>query len=254
MKLIFSEAGPDYGRYLYPYVVWGVPEPGDTPADCLERGFSLTSPQLDRFVLCRHLRVDLGRFQPSSENRRILRKGRHIKASLLPRTQNDATPERRSAWKRFADERFGKEVMSDVRLDRLLRAPVINHFLVYEDSPNHTEIGTALLFVQKPRAAYYYYAFYDLDERHRNLGMFMMTRAVDLFAELGFHYLYLGTCYSERALYKTQFPGVQFFNGNTWSDDLEELKYIVRHHASSPANHLLEDLTYLERFAGSTNL
>jgi hypothetical protein len=252
MKLLFSEAGPDYGRYLYPYVVWAVPEHGDTPADCLERGFSLTSPQLDRFVLCRHLRVDLRRFQPSSENRRILRKGINIRASLLSRAQFDATPERRLAWKRFADERFGKDVMPDARLDCLLSAPVINHLLVYEELPNRTEIGTALLFLQEPRAAYYYYAFYDLDRRHRNLGMFMMTRAVELFAGLGFRYLYLGTCYSERALYKTQFPGVQFFNGNTWSDNLEELKYIVRHHSSSPANHLLEDLTYLERFAGST--
>jgi arginyl-tRNA--protein-N-Asp/Glu arginylyltransferase len=253
MKLVFSEAGPDYGRYFYPYVVWAVPEPGDTPADCFERGFALTSPHLDRFVLCRHLRVDLRRFRPSSENRRILRKGADIRAALLPRNQYEVTPGRRAAWRRFADERFGAEVMSEARLEGLLNAPVINQFLVFEHASTGEELGTALLFVQKPRAAYYYYAFYDLGQRHRQLGMIMMTRAVDLFGELGFDYLYLGTCYSERALYKTQFPGVQFFNGNAWSDNLEELKYIVRHHAASTANHLLEDLTYLERFTENVN-
>ena len=111
-----------------------------------------------------------------------------------------------------------------------------------------------MLYLEKPRAAYYYYAFYDLAQRHRNLGMFMMTRAVALFAELGFHYAYLGTCYSERALYKTQFPAVQFFNGNSWSENLAELKYILRSHGLSDANHLLEDPTYRELFAETINL
>lgn len=248
MKLVFSEAEPDYEHYLYPYVVWGIPEAGETPADCFERGFAMSSPQLDRFVLCRHVRVPLRHHRPSSENRRILRKGADIKASLLPRAGYEVTPDRRAAWRRFADERFGKEVMSDARLDRLLNAPVINHVLSYRETATDTEVGTALLYLEGHRAAYYYYAFYDLSQRHRNLGMYMMTRAVSVFSELGFSHLYLGTCYSERALYKTQFPGVQFFNGNTWSDNLEELKYIVRHHPASPARHLLADLTYLERF------
>jgi arginyl-tRNA--protein-N-Asp/Glu arginylyltransferase len=254
MKLVFSEAAHDYGRYFFPYIVWAVPEPGDTPADCFERGFALSSPQLDRFVLCRHLRVDLRRHQPSSENRRILRKGHTIATALLPRAAFDVTPQRREAWRRFADERFGEGVMSDERLDRLLAAPVINRVLTFEDPASRAELGTALLYVEERRAAYYYYAFYDLNQRHRNLGMFMMTRAVSLFAELGFDYLYLGTCYSERSLYKTQFPGIQFFNGKAWSDNLEELKYILRRHPAAAARHLFEDPAYLELFPGSLRL
>jgi arginyl-tRNA--protein-N-Asp/Glu arginylyltransferase len=251
MKLVFSEAGPDYSRYLYPYVVWGIPEPGETPADCLEKGFALSSPLLDRFVLCRHIRVNLRQFEPSSENRRILRKGDPIDTSLLNRTQFEITPERKSRWRAFADQRFGKDVMSEARLNRLLDAPVINHLLVFREQSNPREIGTALLYLENKRAAYYYYAFYELDQRHRNLGMFMMTQAVQHFADLGFEYLYLGTCYSEQALYKTQFPGTEFFNGNAWSTNLEELKYIVRHHPKSQSNHLLDDPAYLEQFKPS---
>jgi hypothetical protein len=38
----------------------------------------------------------------------------------------------------------------------------------------------------------------------------MMTFAVNHFAELGFHYMYLGSCYLENALYKTQFAVPSF--------------------------------------------
>ena len=57
--------------------------------------------------------------------------------------------------------------------------------------------------------AFYYYAFYDLNYFQRNLGMFMMTSAVGLFAARGIRHLYLGSCYSRNALYKTQFVSTE---------------------------------------------
>jgi len=83
MILLFSEFSADYSRYIYPYVIWAVPEPGERPADLFRRGFLPSSPKLDRFYLCRNIRVDLRRFNPSSENRRILRKGAGIEAELI---------------------------------------------------------------------------------------------------------------------------------------------------------------------------
>jgi hypothetical protein len=59
-------------------------------------------------------------------------------------------------------------------------------------------------------------------------------------------HLHLGTCYSERALYKTQFEGVEFFNGAGWSSNLEELKYLVRRQARGA--HLLDTSEFRERF------
>jgi hypothetical protein len=58
--------------------------------------------------------------------------------------------------------------------------------------------------------------------------MFMMTEAVSQFTARGCRHLYLGSCYSENALYKTQFAGFEFFNGVRWSENLEELKFILR--------------------------
>lgn len=250
MRLLFSESSPDYSRYLYPYVVWAVPEPGETPADLYDRGFLPASPQLDRFCLCRHLRVDLHRFRPSSENRRILRKGEAVACSLVAREAFDYTTARRQAWHDFARQRFGPGVMPFERLDGLMHGRVITHLLHFTHRDTGGDLGTALLYVQPPRMAHYYFAFYDLSWFRQSLGLHMMTRALVWFAEAGFRHLYLGTCYSRRALYKTQFEGVEFFNGNCWSQRLEELKHLIdrQQQPNDHQPHLLGEEGYLDAF------
>jgi hypothetical protein len=248
MKLVFSETRSDYRRYLYPYVIWALPEAGERPADFFERGFLPGSPQLDRYYLCRNLRLPLAGWRPTSENRRILRKGAGWSVQLIPRPAFDFSPARRMAWKAFADERFGEDVMSFPRLDGLMAGPVISHLLHFTEPGTGRELGTALLFLDEPAVAYYYYAFYDRTQRDRNLGMFMMTRAVEFFAARGVAHLHLGTCYSERARYKTQFTGIEFFNGFRWSTDLAELKFMIRRDLEGLGNHLLDAPEYLAAF------
>src|SRR5690606_9409757 len=124
MKLLFSEAKPDYGQYIFPYAIWAFPEPSETPADLFAAGFLPSSRQLDRFYLCRHLRVSLEKFDPSSENRRILRKGEGIAVELVPRAEFEFTTARREFCKRYTDARFGAEGMSYERLDSLFNSPV----------------------------------------------------------------------------------------------------------------------------------
>ena len=250
MKLLFSEQNSDYEHYQFPYVIWAVPEEGETPSDIFNAGFLPSSRHLDRFYLCRQVRVDLAKFQPSSENRRILRKGAGIAVKLVPRAEYEYTPERRQFFKTYADARFGKDVMSFERLDALFAAPIISHLLVFTDTESGSEVGVATLYLEGKALAFYYYAFYSLNCYARNLGMFMMTSAVERFAELGVKYLYLGTCYSQAALYKTQFAGAEFFNGFRWSEDLDELKFIIQRDQAKPHRHLLETEEYRDGFHG----
>ncbi len=248
MKLLFSEQNSDYENYQFPYAIWAIPEADESPADIFNAGFLPSSRDLDRFYLCRQVRVNLAKFSSSTENRRILRKGAGIKMELVPREKFDYTPERRQFFKTYADIKFGKDVMSFERLDALFGAPIISHLLVFTDAATDKEIGVATLYLEGKALAFYYYAFYDLNYYARNLGMFMMTSAVALFAEHGKKHLYLGTCYLESALYKTQFAGAEFFNGFRWSSDLKELKYILRRDKKDLRQHLLETENYRDEF------
>ena len=99
MKLLFSESKPDYGHYIFPYAIWAFPEPGETPADLFNYGFLPSSRDLDRFYLCRQVRVRLKKFHPSSENRRIARKGEGLRIELVPRAEFDYTAVRRDFFK-----------------------------------------------------------------------------------------------------------------------------------------------------------
>jgi hypothetical protein len=167
---------------------------------------------------------------------------------LVPREKFDYTPARREFFKRYADKKFGPDVMSYERLDSLFSTPIISHLLVFTDSKTGQETGVVTLYIEGSTLAYYYYAFYDLSYFNRNLGMFMMTSAAELFAGRGVKHLYLGTCYSDRALYKTQFAGVEFFNGFRWSDNLEELKFILQRGRQKSDQHLLETEAYRTQF------
>jgi arginyl-tRNA--protein-N-Asp/Glu arginylyltransferase len=250
MKLLFSEHKSDYGHYVFPYAIWAVPEPGESAADLFNAGFLPSSRDLDRFYLCRQVRVNLGRFRPSSENRRILRKGADIRAALVSRDKFDYTPERRQFFKTYADIKFGKDIMSYERLDLLFHSPIISHLLLFVDAATGQEVGVATLYVEGKELAFYYYAFYDLNYYRRNLGMYMMTTAAMEFAERDCRHLYLGSCYTQNALYKTQFTGAEFFNGFRWSDDLKELKYLLRRDKQEAGQHLLESEEYRQLFYG----
>ncbi|MBI2511185.1 MAG: hypothetical protein HYV96_04355 [Opitutae bacterium] len=247
MKLLFSEARPSHADYVYPYAIWAFPEPHETPADMFAAGFLPSNHQLERFYLCRQLRVDLARFAPSSENRRVLRKGEGIAANLVPQAEFAFTEERREFCLRYTREKIPG--MTPERLASLFANAVTTHVLVFREEASGRELGYVTLHHAPGRMAFYYYAFYDLAAPQPNLGMFMMTWTVRLLAESGCRHAYLGTCYSSAALYKTQFAGVEFFNGHRWSSSLDELKHLLRRQDDDAARgHLLESPEYRDAF------
>lgn len=227
MKLLFSEATPDYAHYCYPYAVWGFLEPGETPADAYAAGFLPGLASLERFYLVRQIRVPLAGWTPSSENRRVLRKAEGLRCELIPRADFAYTEARREAWLAYAAAKWGEGIMPGERLDRLMGGAVVGHLLHFTDAAG-ADAGTVLCYVEGTRMAHYYYAFYPLGAETKHHGMAMMTHAIAFFAGRGMAHLYLGTCYSEMALYKTQFEPLEFFNGFRWSRDLAELKHLVR--------------------------
>ncbi|WP_415910872.1 hypothetical protein [Oleiharenicola sp. Vm1] len=246
MKLLFSEVRPNHADYVYPYAIWALPEAHETPADLLAAGFLPSNHALERFYLCRQLRVDLRKFAPSSENRRVLRKGEGIAATLVPRAEFEFTAARRDFCLAYTREKIPG--MTPERLASLFANPVTTHVVVFREADGR-ELGYVTLYHEPGRMAFYYYAFYDLAAPRPNLGIFMMTWTVRMLAESGCTHAYLGTCYSAAALYKTQFAGGEFFNGCGWSASLEELKHLLHRQDDAAARgHLLESAAYREAF------
>lgn len=248
MKLVFSEYKSDYGNYIFPYAIWAIPEPHEMPAMIFGRGFLPAARDFSQFYMCRHVRVVLGKFEPSSENRRIMRKCEGIEYTLVPRSKFDFTHGWRDFCKNYADIKFGKDVMTNARLDSLFESAIISHVLVFTDTATGRDIGIATLYVEGAELAYFYYSFYDLNYYIRNLGMYIMTSAIHTFSQQGTRFMYLGTCYSRNALYKTQFAGAEFFNGFRWSDDLKELKYLIGRDQGAVTKHLVETEDFVEKF------
>ena len=248
MRLQFSEYRSDYGNYLFPYVIWGYPEAHESPADCFREGFLPGNRDMSRYYMCRHTRVDLAKFEHSSENRRIMRKGAGLTSRLIPSSEFDYTPHWRGFCRSYADHRFGKGVMSDERLDSLFNSPVCSHLIHYQHETSGEDVGLVVCFLQKPRAAFYYYAFYDLDLFSKSPGLFMMTTTVQRFQEMGFDHVYLGSCYSRNALYKSQFKGFEFWNGFRWSQNIKELKFMIGRDQENVHQHLLETPEYIESY------
>jgi len=248
MKLLFSEAAADYTHYIFPYAIWALPEAGEDPHLFFEKGFLPSSKNLNRFYLCRSVRVALREFSPSSENRRVMRKCANISLQLVSRGNFAFTDHWREFCIRYAQIKFGNETMTAERLDNLINSKITSHLLLFHDDAASRDVGMATLFLEPPQVAQYYYAFYDLDYYRRNLGMFMMTAAVDYFSKEKFDCIYLGSCYSQNALYKTQFAGAEFFNGACWSRNLDELKCLINRGTQPITQHLFESEDYLHQF------
>jgi len=237
MKILFSECKADYSNYKFPYQVHLLKEEGDDIEKIYNMGFLPSRVRLDLFYLARGLRVDIDKFEESSENRRISKKTEYMGIDVV--SLDDFVYEYTigKMGKDFYDKRFGKKVMSANKIKWLFTKGFPTHAAIYKDGDRI--IGYCLL-LKGENFIHYAYPFYDLDYFDRNAGMGMMLKIIQWSKENGLNYTYLGTCYSEKSLYKTQFKGCEYFTGWNWSSDIDDLKDLVRSKLKS--KKLTEDI------------
>ncbi len=225
MKIYFLECKADYSKYHFPYRVYLKKEASDGIDKIYESGFLPSRSKLDLYYLARSVRVDLDKFKESSENRRISKKTGYMSLDVvsLDGFKYDYTIGKMG--KDFYDKRFGKNVMSVNKIKWLFTEGFPTHVAVYKD--NAKVLGYCLL-VKGENFVHYAYPFYDLNYFKRNAGIGMMLKLIQWAKKNELRYVYLGTCYSESALYKIQFKGCEYFTGWNWSSDLNELKNLAR--------------------------
>jgi arginine-tRNA-protein transferase len=219
-------------------------EPADLVEKIYENGFLPIRSIKNVYYLARSLRVDLSKFELSSENRRILRKTQDFESDLMPLSEFNYTPQIQKFCKDYMVSRFGKSSITTAGIRSIFKSGIYNYVFVWKERLTQKEIGYAVCFVSK-NLLHYAHAFYDLAYFHQSLGARMILEAVNWAKKSGKKYAFLGTCYDKSAFYKTEFKGVEFFNGFRWSDDLEELKHQIQRETQE---YLLKDKDFLERF------
>jgi arginyl-tRNA--protein-N-Asp/Glu arginylyltransferase len=191
-----------------------------------DEGYVFT--RVDRGVMnkTRSFRVDLSRFELSSENRRILRKVESLVMSVEP------IPYKAYDWKigkmakdfyeKFGDAIFtankAKEIMTDATRSNF------NTLLVFKTKETHTIVGYAICYASE-KIIHYSFPFY-LEESSRGLGM--MTMMLDWAKTSGKSFAYLGSLQRPSDTYKLQFAGGEWFDGEHWQTDITPLKSILK--------------------------
>lgn len=193
-----------------------------------DRGFVFTRVGKGVMNQTRSLRINLAQFEPSSENRRILRKTEDVVFESHPLPYADYHFSIGKLGKDFYDAKFGEGTFSANKIKELLtdaNASNFNKILVYKKGLKPA--GYAIC-AETDELLHYSYPFYDLATDIPNLGLGMMLSAIIKAKEQGKKYVYLGSAQRPTDTYKLQFAGLEWFDGQQWQPANEELKELLQ--------------------------
>ena len=202
-------------------------QPNADISNLYNQGFVFTRQHKGSMDKVRSVRINLDKCELSSENKRILRKTDSIILDKKNLPFADYHWSIGKMAKDFYDTKFGIGTFSANKVKQVLTNPEESNFnALFTFTDKKKVIGYCILY-ETDSCIHYSYPFYDLEKSEKNMGMGMMVRAVKYAKENGKKYLYLGSAQRPTDTYKLQFKGMEWFDGETWSTDLDELKNIL---------------------------
>lgn len=191
-----------------------------------ERGFVFTRLGHGAMTQTRSVRVDLNKFELSSENRRVLKKTEGLTLEIVQLPHPDYDWHIHKLGHDFYESKFGKGTFSANKIKELLTSEESNYNRIFVYKYDGKSAGYCIC-AETNEWLHYGYPFYNLDTNIPNLGIGMMARAIIWAKESGKRYVCLGSAQNSAAVYKTQFNGFEWFNGERWLGDIDELKKIL---------------------------
>lgn len=234
MKTFFSEYQTDYSSYTFSYAIYCIKEKQEELDKIYQQGFLPYTGDIeltqDTFYLARSLRVDLQDFSSSSENRRVNRKAEPLEIDMEIHRKEDfdmQSQDFQEFCSAYAEERFAGGAMESNRLEYVLEREMLTHIISF--SNNEKTYGYVFAVMEKDML-HYWFSFYDTDfMRSHSLGKWMMWKVIDWAKSQGLSYVYIGTCYREKSLYKVRdHKGAAFFDGQKWNKDIDLLKSLCK--------------------------
>ncbi|MEN8124089.1 MAG: GNAT family N-acetyltransferase [Bacteroidota bacterium] len=245
MKIFRSESFVDYSTYTFNYAIYCLKESQNELPEIYDKGFLPYSNNIElkqeTYYLARSLRVDLSNFKETSENRRVLRKIEVKTPNFILRPvekfdllNNDF----QSFCLDFASNRFSENISRE-RLNYILKTKSISH--IFEFLLDHKKVGYVIAIIENGML-HYWFAFFDLSFQEYSLGKYMMFSVINWARENNLKYVYLGTSYGEKSLYKVRdFKGLEFFDGNQWNNNMKILKNKCKKDKSFTLDYFKQD-------------
>ncbi len=127
----------------------------------------------------------------------------------------------------YAEERFAGGDMGSERLQYVLSRDLISHIFTFRNTERMLGYVFAII---EGNTLHYWFSFYDTEYmRSHSLGKWMMWKVIEWAQEQDLDYVYIGTCYREKSLYKVRdHKGAEFFDGIRWNTDANLLKELCR--------------------------
>lgn len=175
----------------------------------------------------RSVRIDVSKFELSSENRRVLRKTEEVNLNVVPLPYSEYHWSIGKMGKDFYEQKFGDGTFSANKIKELITDEEKSNFtIVFCYKVEEKNLGYCIAR-ETDEIIHYCYPFYDLEKSPKDMGLGMMTRALVYAQEQGKKYVYLGSAQRPSDTYKLQFEGVEWFDGEVWKNDQEELKLVL---------------------------
>ncbi len=231
MKIYLQEFSHNYKKYLFGYTLHALREEDDLLDNLYVRGFlpfTGNTTVKDTYYMARSCRIDLEKFSPSSENRRIQKKilpGTFIKTKHPAKNYLNNEQFLHFCLEYF-DKKHGQGIFSKERLQFVLSFSKEVYVLKYSDEQEKTV--AYVIEVEGHWAAQYWFSFYDLNDLLPSLGVWLMLDCIISAKEKKLKHYYLGTVYGEKALYKTNFAALEYWDGNSWQQNIANLKNLAR--------------------------
>ncbi|MCU0660408.1 MAG: GNAT family N-acetyltransferase [Candidatus Pacebacteria bacterium] len=232
-RIFLSEYVHSYDTYTFGYTLYAERLNGESLDMIWEQGFltytgKWRSECSNMFYMTRSTRVDLSRFTPSSENRRIRRKLEQM--SLTVTEYIAANFAENDAMMDFCLSNFkAAHAMPKERLKRVLLWAPETKVIEYKDGEGNPR--AYIIEIRGGYSSHHYYDFYDQSLGHLSFGAWLMLDRIEAAKARGETKYYLGTLYGEGALYKANYQPLEFWTGNKWSSDIVALKQLARNDA-----------------------
>jgi len=192
----------------------------DTISRMYDNGYVFTRIGKDVMHQTRSARIDLSAFELSSENRRILRKGESVMMDM------HVIPFSKYNWEigKVAKDFYDVKAPGSFSVNKIRELLTTNHN--FNTLITYTNSGYAICY-ENTDILHYCYPFYTLNTEIKDMGLIMMTKAIAEAKVRGLKYVYLGSLQRSSDVYKLQFDGIEWFDGEKWKKDTEEVKRLL---------------------------